>query len=218
MIAALYVDPNGSYYGLPGVELWTKFRDARTYAGPHPVVAHPPCQTWGRFAHRALDENDEGCFAAALEAVRRWGGVLEHPAGSNAWQQHGLRRPLLAGWQRDIDGGWCCRVEQAWYGHKARKPTWLYAMADDLPNLHWGPHPQIISASYAAAHGYEKARRAGMLSMYGGKWKTEMREMTPPAFRDVLIAIAEKGRPMPEAPSSPILPPRPESSRDGNPC
>ena len=48
MIAALYVAKNGSYIDLPGVDPWPEDRDARLYRGPHPVVAHPPCQRWGK--------------------------------------------------------------------------------------------------------------------------------------------------------------------------
>ena len=90
MIAALYVDPKGAYANLPGVELWDKQRDARLYAGPHSVVAHPPCGRWcklaalveARYGHKRGE--DGGCFAAALAAVRAFGGVLEHPAFSAA--------------------------------------------------------------------------------------------------------------------------------------
>jgi hypothetical protein len=46
MVAALFVATNGIYFGLPNVDPWDKRRDARTYAGPHPVVAHPPCALW----------------------------------------------------------------------------------------------------------------------------------------------------------------------------
>lgn len=50
-IAALYVQPRGVYYDLAGVEPWgVPDRDARAYAGPWPVVAHPPCERWGRYA------------------------------------------------------------------------------------------------------------------------------------------------------------------------
>lgn len=44
MIAALYVEKGGAYYGLEGVDPWDEQRDARLYDGPWPVVAHPPCE------------------------------------------------------------------------------------------------------------------------------------------------------------------------------
>ena len=43
MVAALYVEKGGVYYGLPGVDPWDEERDARLYDGPWRVVAHPPC-------------------------------------------------------------------------------------------------------------------------------------------------------------------------------
>src|SRR3990167_6956528 len=100
MIAALYVAPGGVYYGLDDVDPWPESRDARTYVGPWPVVAHPPCARWGRYwfggpscRERKVKGDDGGCFAAALEAVRAYGGVLEHPEVSAAFATFGLRRP-----------------------------------------------------------------------------------------------------------------------------
>lgn len=49
MIAALYVQATGCYAGLDDVDPWPEERDARTYPGPYPVVAHPPCERWGRY-------------------------------------------------------------------------------------------------------------------------------------------------------------------------
>ena len=49
IVAALYVLADGPYSGLEDVEPWPLERDARKYAGPHPVVAHPPCARWGRY-------------------------------------------------------------------------------------------------------------------------------------------------------------------------
>jgi hypothetical protein len=135
-IAALFVETDGTYSGLPHVDPWDIGRDARRYAGPHPVVAHPPCQRWGRFWHGSTRKPhqfelgaDEGCFAAALAAVRLWGGVLEHPADSHAWAAFNLNRPSReGGWvAADMEGGWTCCVYQGHYGHFAGKPTWLYA-------------------------------------------------------------------------------------------
>lgn len=111
-IAALYVAKGGAYTDLPGVDPWTEERDARTYPGPWPVVAHPPCSRWCRLAglvearwgHKKGD--DGGTFKAALDAVHRWGGVLEHPAYSDAWQAFGLIvPPNSGGWVRSVLGG-----------------------------------------------------------------------------------------------------------------
>jgi DNA (cytosine-5)-methyltransferase 1 len=140
VIAALYVMTGGVYFGVPDVDPWDARRDARTYAGPWPVVAHPPCARWCRlsklvehrenkrvaarpllpgFGHGRAVGEDGGTFAAALASVRTWGGVLEHPASSYAWAAHGLQRPPREGWARAADGGWVCEVSQAAYGHRA---------------------------------------------------------------------------------------------------
>lgn len=201
MIAALYVTTGGSYYGQPwNVDPWDEQRDARTYAGPHPVVAHPPCQRWGRYWRGSVRKGskryelgaDNGCFAAALAAVREYGGVLEHPQDSNAWSHFGLNKPPRAGgWVRADDfGGWTCRVEQGMYGHFSNKATWLYACKTERPALRWGSGAQRLHPVALARYGYERARKIGMIGMVGGKNRTAIRNATPPEFRDVLLQIA----------------------------
>lgn len=202
MIAALYIEPDGVYSNLTGVDAWCEMRDARGYAGPYPVVAHPPCQRWGRFWHGSTRKphqfklgEDGGCFKAALDAVRKWGGVLEHPCDSHAWRHFSLTPPKRhAGWQPAGDGiGWTCYVEQGHYGHMSRKPTWLYVSGiprDRLPELNWSRGEQRLHPIALERYGYEKARRIGMTAMVGGKDKTKIRNATPQEFRDVLIAMA----------------------------
>lgn len=199
MIAGLFVETGGVYFGVPGLDPWDEERDARTYRGPWPVVAHPPCQRWGRYWHGAPRKphqfrlgEDGGCFAAALTAVRNYGGVLEHPAHSHAWRYFGLQAPpRIGGWvPADGYGGWTCHVEQGHYGHMARKATWLYACGVELPELIWGAGEQRIHPVALAKHGYAKARRIGVMAMVGGKDKTRIRDATPPLFRDLLISIA----------------------------
>ena len=48
MIAALYIEPDGCYANLAGIDAWCETRDARTYAGPHPVVAQHSKKGSGR--------------------------------------------------------------------------------------------------------------------------------------------------------------------------
>jgi len=134
-VSVLYVDPTGLYPELVA-DTWDADRDARNYDGPLPVVAHPPCQLWVNLAHVNYKRyggghnrpgNDGGCFASALYNVRRWGGVLEHPADSRAWAAHGLMDPgETIGWRQMGLCEWVCEVWQSAYGHPARKRTWLF--------------------------------------------------------------------------------------------
>jgi hypothetical protein len=202
MIAALFVETNGVYFGLDNVDPWDEQRDARLYAGPHRVVAHPPCQRWGRFWHGSTRKphqyklgDDAGCFEAALKAVRTYGGVLEHPADSHAWKYFGLNRPeRYKGWMPAERGhfttGYTCYVEQGHYGHMSRKPTWLYAVHTELPELNWTRGEQRLHPVALERYGYTKARRIGVCAMVGGKDKTKIRNATPIAFRDLLIQMA----------------------------
>lgn len=207
MIAALFVETDGCYFGLPDVDPWDESRDARLYPGPYPVVAHPPCQRWGRFWHGSTRKphqykfgDDQGCFAAALGAVRRYGGVVEHPADSGAWNRSdhptrpGFGLPIPRrneGWTLpDEHGGRSCCVDQGHYGHAARKRTWLYAVRVDFRNLVWGPCDQHIPQWMLDRYGYEKARKIGVVAMVGGKHKQAIRNCTPLLFRDLLLEVA----------------------------
>jgi hypothetical protein len=94
-LAALFVETNGVYYGVPGVDPWDEHKDARKYKGKRRVIAHPPCERWGRYWSggpsakvRRILGDDNGCFESALYSVRMWGGVLEHPEGSHAFRKH----------------------------------------------------------------------------------------------------------------------------------
>ena len=194
-VAALFVQADGCYAGLPCVDLWPETRDARRYPGPMPVVAHPPCQLWGSMAavnyarwggDHNLPGNDGGCFAAALASVRQFGGVLEHPAKSNAWGSHGLTFPDAVGWSRTIDGGWVCEVWQSAYGHRANKATWLYYCGNPAPvTLRWERPRGTHQVGFQDRRG--KAANKPTLS------KREA-NATPLQFRDALLALALAAR------------------------
>lgn len=196
MIAALFVQTGGCYFGLEGVDPWDEKRDARKYAGPWPVVAHPPCSRWCRLAglvearwgHKRGE--DGGMFASALASVRRWGGVLEHPAYSDAWPAFGLLSPPRSGgWCRDLDGGWTCHVEQGRYGHVAKKATWLYAFGVTPPPMRWGFNADTRSSALVSWCGNHT--KAGENRPRVGKAAAAA---TPPAFRDALLSIARSAR------------------------
>jgi hypothetical protein len=151
MTDALFIDPKGIYPRLLGPEhCWDEERDARTYTGPGPVVAHPPCQLWTAMAavnfkrypkEKNRPGNDGGCFAFALEQLSRCGGVLEHPAGSKAFAAHGIPKPGR-GWGPVGEGLWVCELSQCAYGHRARKRTWLIYCGTLTPfELDWSEPP-----------------------------------------------------------------------------
>ena len=191
-IAALFVQPDGCYAGVPGIDAWDEKRDARKYTGHLPVVAHPPCQLWGAFApinykrwggDHNKPGNDGGCFASALGSVRRWGGVLEHPAKTKAFAAHGLPAPTSSGWQKTFCGGWVCEVWQSAYGHRASKATWLYYYGSNPPaSLRWERPVGTHQIGYADQRG--KSANKPTLS-------PKEASATPIPFRDALIALAK---------------------------
>jgi hypothetical protein len=197
-VAALFVQKGGCYFGLDGVDPWDAERDARKYAGPWPVVAHPPCERWGRYWGgapltwpRLKLGDDKGCFEAALKAVRTFGGVIEHPEGSHAWRAFDLNiPPRIGGWvNADFTGGWTCCVEQGAYGHQARKATWLYAFGQpDLPILQWksrGDHILLDEGFHSA-----EERRRRIKTGVCQRLSKRTRAATPLPFRDLLLGIA----------------------------
>lgn len=203
-IAALFVETDGCYFNLPDVEPWDASRDARNYLGPYPVIAHPPCQRWGKMwfgqpltvkltGQRKIKGDDGGCFKAALAAVREYGGILEHPEGSHAWEHFGLTKPpRIGGWVKaDNLGGYTCCVEQGRYGHYARKPTWLYVIGCPLPELLWGKSEARLDPKVIERMGIKRAKRLGEVGAKGGGKDSSARIGTPVEFRDLLISIAQ---------------------------
>lgn len=190
MIAALFVETDGIYFGLEGVDPWDVNRDARNYKGPHPVIAHPPCNRWSvlaysvqaRYPHCKVGD-DDGCFEDALMSVWAFGGVLEHPARSLAFEHYGLPKPRSGSWQPAGPRQWVTQVSQAAYGHLAQKFTWLYYVGDVAPPaLDWGEPEVQHQVSY------------GKNPKTGTYWKTPLTtkqaKATPPAFLELLIELA----------------------------
>jgi hypothetical protein len=203
-IHAIFVDASekGIYPRLLGAEnCWGIERDARTYAGPAPVVAHPPCQLWVNMAAVNWKRygrqkpawypggTDEGCFASALASVRKYGGVLEHPAGSHAWETHDLRKPYGVGWCYEPDalatagrGGYhVCEVWQSAYGHLARKRTWLLYCGEIAPfELDWSREAGTHQVGWFDRNKPTLSKREACA--------------TPEAFAETLITLAKWSR------------------------
>ncbi len=203
MIAALFVQTNGAYFDLDDVDPWDELRDARKYAGPHPVVAHPPCERWGRYWFggpnakiRRTKGDDNGCFESALNSVRNYGGVLEHPEATWAWHRFNLMRPAKHGWSRAMfgDPGWTCEVAQSAYGHRARKLTWLYYVGNaPPPQLDWSrPRGMRLDEGFHSTEDRRIARAAGIKPM--ARIHGHENAATPIQFRDLLLQMARESK------------------------
>lgn len=178
-VAALYVDPLGPYPKMAGVDCWDETRDARTYSGPSPIVAHPPCGPWSRL--RAFCKHQpRDCALIAVEQVRRWGGVLEHPQASTLWLACNLPLP---GGLPDEFGGWSVELDQVSWGHRARKTTWLYVVGvgpSDVAVLRGGTPTHCVNS---------RNKHTALLEL-----SAQGRRRTPPAFAEFLVGIARRAR------------------------
>ena len=194
IISALFVQDGGCYFNDQRIDPWPIRRDARLFCGDGPVIAHPPCQLWGKMAavnykrwggDHNKPGNDGGCFASALESVNLCGGVLEHPAGTYAWSHFGLKKPVAGKWI-ESGNGWVCEVWQSAYGHRANKATWLYYVGKNKPfDLDWSRPRGSHQIGFQDKRG--KARNKPTLS------KAEA-NATPLKFKDSLISLAIHSR------------------------
>lgn len=173
MVAVLFARSNSVYKSIPGCDVFDLARDARSYVGSAPVIAHPPCRGWGRLRHLAKVRPDEKELAFfAIAQVRRCGGVLEHPWASSLWTVAGLPLPG----QVDQYDGFTFGVLQGDFGHPAPKATWLYIVglqASELPIPH-----------------FELGMKTGRVELMG----KAAREATPPHFAHWLLDLADRCR------------------------
>ena len=179
-VAVLFARKDSVYKSINGCDVWDAERDARNWAGGSAVVAHPPCRAWGRlraFARPRPDEKDLARWAVSM--VRKWGGVLEHPAGSTLWDDQGLPRPG----QEDEYDGWTMAAPQRWWGHKAEKATWFYIVGCRPANL----PPVPFDLGYAT-HVVQTRKRKNHLPHIS---KAE-RERTPAALAEWLVELAAR--------------------------
>jgi hypothetical protein len=142
-------------------DVYDAARDVRKWPGGCPIVAHPPCRAWGQLRHFAQPLPGEKELALwAVTQVRRWGGLLEHPARSTLWPTAGLPEPGA----RDAWGGWTLFVDQFWWGHRARKRTRWYVV---------GCAPGILGSSGRRRDG---TRRVGRIEIPKAEREHTLRE------------------------------------------
>lgn len=185
-VVALYVDPRGPYPSL--VRDWYDTdRNAMTYRGKLPVVAHPPCGPWSHLSQLHKHAEEIALAPHAVAVVQRCGGVLEHPRGSKLWDACGLPKPYEGA---DAEGGFAIEVAQCDWGHPARKRTWLYIVGLEgvLPVM-----PDAREPTHWASGGRTRSSRQGSPVPPGIKiCSAQQRRRTPPAFAAWLVSVAAR--------------------------
>lgn len=180
-VAVLFARSDSVYKSLPGCDVYDIDRDAMSFSGGLPVVAHPPCRSWAKLRKFSKPRPCEKLLSiSAIRMVRQFGGVLEHPAGSLLWKYAGLPAPG----KRDAFGGFSIGVNQLWFGHKAEKSTLLYVCGcnpSDLPEMpfHLGYPSHVVQSKKSSLPHISKSER----------------EHTPLAFAQWLVDLANRCQP-----------------------
>jgi hypothetical protein len=192
-VAILCCSTKSVYKTMPDLECYDEKRDARTFTGGMPVIAHPPCRRWTQYGMAMMqarqtrhgiitpesevnEERELGVFCA--EQVKQWGGILEQPARSKLFAAAGLPLP---GSPQSADS-FSLHVWQSWWGYPVKKGTWLYfrgisQFAIDIPFRLWNP------PSGQQWYWYNRGKGSGSAN-------AEIRSRTVPAFAQWLVDLA----------------------------
>jgi hypothetical protein len=164
-VSILFAAPDSVYKTIPGLDVWDEDRNALNWPGGNPGVFHPPCRLWSKWMHyfSTAPQSEKQLALWSIEMVRRYGGVLEHPACSRLWDQGGLPKPGTSD-----QWGLTIALYQQWFGHAAQKATWLYICGTDelpaipfslgQPKCHYSAvrkikHPDMQRLSHRERHG-----------------------------------------------------------------
>lgn len=181
-ISVLFARKDSVYKTIPGADVWDLERDALSFPGGNPCVAHPPCRLWGALKGLSTAPESEKALALfAVRKVRKWGGVLEHPAHSKLWQAAGLPLPSEP---LDSFGGFSIALRQWVFGHRAEKWTWLYICGVPQKQI-----PDVPSRSGEITHVITQSLRKNQPG-WRPRVTTPEREHTPIAFALWLIEVA----------------------------
>jgi len=189
-VAVLFAMKDSIYKTLPGCDVYDKDRNALTFTGGMPIIAHPPCRTWGTLkAFSTAPQSEHELAIWAIEQVRKWGGVLEHPKGSTLFRE---TKCGLPGGLPDEHGGILIQIDQFHWGHKARKRTLLYIVGTyDLPPIpkRKGKPTHVIDRP-GKNRKKERPNSAGKLPWCSKK----EREATPLDFAKWLVEVARRSQ------------------------
>ena len=178
-VQVLFTQIKSTYLNL-GCDCFDIHRNALSIKSKCPAIYHPPCRAWSRMRTFSKVPVGERFLAIwSISRVRRFGGIVEQPAGSKLWDFLNLPMP---GSGYDIFGGFSISLDQHWFGHKAKKNTWLYIKGcylNDLP-----PYPLNFDCVTHCLNSSLKTSKLKELSK-------NKRSYTPILFAEWLIEVIE---------------------------
>lgn len=186
-MAVICVSRHSIYKELDGVECYDIDRDARSFQGGMPVVAHPPCRLWSAYcSHQAKSDDPEaerelGRFCVRM--VRENGGVLEQPAHSRLWQEMGLPSPMKCRYAAPelLSNSFSEEISQFWFGDSREKSTWLWF--------------NRIQRHHLPAYPFRLKPQGGDRRIWQLMSSKNQRERTPKAFAEWLVECARRTNP-----------------------
>lgn len=141
-------------------------------------IYHPPCRSWGRLrTFCGLHPGEHLLAVWSIIRIWRYGGVLEHPAGSKLWKLMRLTKP---GQGIDKHGGFSLSIDQHWFGHKCKKNTWLY-----IKGLSFSQIPDYTLNFNAIEYSISNTKNNSNLKEVERKWRNK----TPIKLAKFLIKI-----------------------------
>lgn len=177
-VAVLFARSDSIYKSIPGCDVWDIERDALNWPGgvsARGASSLPELGTPSPVRKAARGEKELALWA--VNQVRKFGGVLEHPEGSTLW----IAAALPAPGKQDDFGGWTVPIHQHSFGHRAEKSTLLYIVGCNPRNLPAMPlrmdevtHCIRPTKSYPRKPSVTKAER----------------EHTPPLLAEWLVSVA----------------------------
>jgi hypothetical protein len=179
VISVLFAARNSIYKTIPDLDVWDEDRNALNWPGGNPGIFHPPCRLWSKWMRHfsTAPESEKELARWSVRMVRQHGGVIEHPACSVLWEDQRLPVPGKS----DL-WGISIAILQQWFGHKAKKATWLYICdCQQIP-----PIPFIMGQPDC----YSAVRKVKHPDMQ--RLSHRERQGTPPAFAHWLVSVAER--------------------------
>lgn len=185
-VAVLFARKDSIYKSIPDCDVWDIERDARKWPGGCSIVGHPPCRAWGVLKHMAKPRPDEKDLARwCVDQIRKWGGILEHPYGSELWPDKKLPAPGKI----DEYGGFTLSFPQLWFGHEMNKYSKFYVCGMDIKDV---PEIPFVLGYPSAYMNIKSARKWGVKEL-----KHSDRERSPKALALWLVEVAKRCKPNP---------------------